>query len=374
MMTLALVRPLLDAMSEAACVVCETGALVYQNPSMRALVGALDAAAPTGTLLDLFDRDAQGPILAMIASARRGEPAAALDANPSKGEGVFSLAPSAAFPNEPYVLVFVRDVTIERALETELRSTTEFLERLIDSTVDAIVAADMSGRIILFNRGAERLFGYAAGDAIGRNVEGMYEAGVAKQVMRMLRSTSYGGVGRLEKMRREVRATTGELVPVSLTASIVYEGANEVATVGIMTDLRDRIHMEQRLIVAQHKLQASEKQALVAEIAAATAHELNQPLTSIMAYAELLLRQSASDARATRAARTILSESERMAAIVKKIGRITRYETVDYVGNTRMLDLARAAEEEGGAVTAAIDDDAPTSATMATESAGERNE
>src|SRR5690606_11644115 len=52
------------------------------------------------------------------------------------------------------VIFAFRDVTAERALEHELRSTKEFLERLIDSTVDAIIAADLHGQIILFNQGA----------------------------------------------------------------------------------------------------------------------------------------------------------------------------------------------------------------------------
>jgi signal transduction histidine kinase len=140
----------------------------------------------------------------------------------------------------------------------------------------------------------------------------------------MLRPTSYGGVGRPET-RREIRISGDR--PVSMTASVVYEGEREVATVGILTDLRDRIRMEQRLLDAQQKLQLSEKQALVAELAGAAAHELNQPLTSIMGYAQLIQRQSEKQAAHLRAVGVILSEAERMAGIVKKIGKITKYET-----------------------------------------------
>jgi signal transduction histidine kinase len=178
--------------------------------------------------------------------------------------------------------------------------------------------------------------------------------------MRMLRSTSYGGVGRLEQTRREVRIASGETVPVSMTASIVYEGEREVATVGILTDLRERIRIEQRLLDAQQKLQLSEKQALVAELAGAAAHELNQPLTSIMGYAQLIQRQSDKDAAHLRAVGVILSEAERMAGIVKKIGRITKYETTDYVGSARMLDLDRAAAESDPAMPIIHEETHPT--------------
>jgi len=159
--------------------------------------------------------------------------------------------------------------------------------------------------------------------------------------MRMLRSTSYGGVGRLEQTRREIRTRSGEVVPVTMTASVVYEGDQEVATVGILSDLRERIRIEQRLLQAQEKLQLTEKQALVAELAGAAAHELNQPLTSIIGYSQLIQRQSPADAPHLRAVGVILSEAERMAGIVKKIGRITKYETTEYVGSASIIDLDR---------------------------------
>jgi PAS domain S-box-containing protein len=255
-----------------------------------------------------------------------------------------SVSTSTVLAGTGAVIFSFRDVTAERKLENELRSTKEFLERLIDSTVDAIIAADLHGTIILFNQGAERLFGYRAEDIIGkRPVWDLYDRNAARQIMRMLRSNAYGGGGRLDATRREVRIHSGEMVPVNMTAAIIYEGGEEVATVGILTDLRERIRMEQRLAQAQRQLQLTEKQALVAELAGAAAHELNQPLTSILGYCELLKRQNSADAPHMRAVGVIANQSERMAAIVKKIGRLTKYETTDYVGTERILDLDRAA-------------------------------
>ena len=106
----------------------------------------------------------------------------------------------------------------------------------------------------------------------------------------------------------------------------------EIATVGIFSDLRERLHMEQRLASAQEKLEVSEKQAVAMELAGAAAHELNQPLTSVMGYAQVLLRKlDPADAHLA-AVKTILDEADRMAAIVRKLGGLTRYETKSYVG------------------------------------------
>jgi PAS domain S-box-containing protein len=237
------------------------------------------------------------------------------------------------------VLAF-RDVTEARALEGELRKTSDFLERLIDSAIDGIICADLRGNILIFNQGAARLYGYSPGEVVSKlPVWKLYPDGVARAIMTELRSSDHGGVGRMEPTRREIVTKDGELVPVSLAASIVYEDGREIATVGIVSDLRERIKIEQRLAQAQEKLLVTEKQALIAELAGTTAHELNQPLTSVMGYSELLKKKMSPDDVHYRAVDIILREAERMAEIVRKIGKITRYETKAYVGSTQILDL-----------------------------------
>ncbi len=336
-----------EAGADGVVVLDDAGRILFVNRAAERITGFARDGLVGGELSDLVAVEQAALITDTVARVLAGVNVEAFDlelATTSGAPAWVSVSTSTVLAGTGAVILAFRDVTAERALEHELRSTKEFLERLIDSTVDAIIAADLRGNIILFNQGAERLFGFRARDVIGKQpVWELYEDDGANQIMRMLRSTSYGGVGRLAQTRREVRIASGEIVPVSMTASLVYEGDREVATVGILTDLRDRIRMEQRLLDAQQKLQLSEKQALVAELAGAAAHELNQPLTSIMGYAQLIQRQSDREAAHLRAVGVILSEAERMAGIVKKIGKITKYETTDYVGSARMLDLDRAA-------------------------------
>jgi signal transduction histidine kinase len=136
---------------------------------------------------------------------------------------------------------------------------------------------------------------------------------------------------------------SGQLIPVALSASIIYESDQEVATVGILSDLRERLFIEERLLKTEERLAWSEKQALVVELAGTAAHELNQPLTSVMGYAQLLHRQLPTEySEIHEYAEVLVREAERMAEIVRKIGHITRYETKNYVGETRILDLDRA--------------------------------
>jgi len=234
-----------------------------------------------------------------------------------------------------------------RSVAAELRKTKEFLESLIEASVDAIVAADLRGMIILYNKGAERVYGHTREEVIGRmHVSKLYPDGVATEVMRRIRSPDWGGVGRIDDMRIHALDKQGNRIPISLSAAMIYEHGRPTATVGIFTDLREKLQAEERLAQVQRKLELSEKQALLAELAGTAAHELNQPLTSVMGYGELLIRRLAPGTPERNAAQVIMQEAERMANLVRKIGKITRYETKSYVGDQRILDLDRAVDDE----------------------------
>lgn len=334
-----------EAAADGVAIVNDQLSVLFVNQAAERIIGRARGALVGRSMSEWVVPDAVGVVAAMVERIVTGGSVDAFDLDLIAGAGqrrIVSISSSTVLSATGAAILTFRDVTAQRAMESELRATKDFLERLIDSAVDAIVAADLRGNVMLFNQGAERLFGYRADEVIGRlPVWSLYDDGVPRQIMRMLRSTAHGGVGHLEPTRREVKSKSGELVPVTMTASIIYEGGHEVATVGIFSDLRDRIHIEQRLLLAQEKLQVSEKQALVAELAGATAHELNQPLTSILGYAELIQRQSPPDAEHLRAVAVIREQAERMADIVKKIGRITRYETMPYVGGASIIDLER---------------------------------
>jgi PAS domain S-box-containing protein len=248
---------------------------------------------------------------------------------------------------EGAVLCSFRDVTAERQVEGELLKTKNFLQRVIDSSVDGIISADMKGRILLSNHAAERIYGKTAEEMLTLTAKDLYPEGEAHDIMKRLRSAG----GRIEGLKTDIVDNTGERVPVLLSASLIHDGATVIGSVGVFTDLREKMRMEKQLEHAQHQLLQQERQAIVAELAGAAAHELNQPLTSVMAYAELLMRkldapkEGEGEAPVWSAAKVIFTQAERMAEIVRKIGKITRYETKSYVGRARILDLDRATGE-----------------------------
>ncbi|MCU0681396.1 MAG: PAS domain S-box protein [Polyangiaceae bacterium] len=332
-----------ESAADGIVVVGRDGSVAFSNPRAREILGFGTEEMSTLRLAGVLDEPELAVAKRVRSALERGQHAISLDVRARRADGrpVTLGANVSLLHEDDAVLVSFRDVTVERRTADELRQTKGFLERVIDSSVNAIVSADLRGQVLLFNRAAERCFGYTAEEAASAvNARAFYPKGIARRIMRLMCERG----GRLENFRTEVTAKGGESVPVSMSASLIYEAGRAVGSVGIFTDLRDRIRMESRLVAAQEELKARERQALIAELAGATAHELNQPLTSVMAYAEMLKRRLAREAPAYAAAEVIFNEAERMAEIVRKIGKITRYETKSYVGQTTILDLDKASE------------------------------
>ena len=241
-------------------------------------------------------------------------------------------------------IISFRDVTESRQLEAELRQTKEFLERLIDATPEGVVAADLRGSVLLWNKGAERVLGFTAAEVVGHlSVKDFYPPGQAAAVMARLRAARASGE-ELVPLPGELVAKSGEVVPISLSVALVTEGARETATVGIFRDLREQLRVEEELSRTRERLAVAEKAALVSELAGAAAHELNQPLTSVMGFSELLFRRTHENERGREELAAILREAERMAMIVRKIGKIVRYETAPYLGTRRIVDLDKSSD------------------------------
>ena len=343
-----------ESSADGIVVIDSEGRLLFSNPKAREITGYTETDFRGRRLGELFDE-------ADIAKARelrdgfvQGHFPRGVDIrirNKAGQQATLSINFNSVLREEGVVLCSFRDVTHERTVEADLVKTRDFLRRIIDTSGDAIISADMKGRVLVFNNAAERIYGRPTVDVIGSDVRDLYPAGGARSIMRMIRERG----GRIEGVRTEVLDSDKNRVPVALSAAFLYEQGTLVGSVGIFTDLREKVRMEQRLAQAQEQLLAQERQAIVAELAGAAAHELNQPLTSVMAYAELIKRRLDAESPVFAAVDVIFNEAERMAEIVRKIGKITRYETKAYVGQAKILDLDKASDEgEDGGIAAAL--------------------
>jgi len=218
------------------------------------------------------------------------------------------------------------DITQRKKIERELREANEFLTRLIESSVDGIIATDMKGDILVFNSGAERLLGYKSEEVIGKmNIREVYPPGIAKVVMEKMRSPEYGGVGKLSSFQIVHRNKRGELIDGNLSAAIIYdETGKETASVGIFADLRERLRIERELQETQQRLSEAEKLGALGRLTSQVAHELNNPIYGIMNSLELLKGEVSPQSPKRRFLDMSLEETKRITELLRNMLSFSR--------------------------------------------------
>ncbi len=155
------------------------------------------------------------------------------------------------------------------------------LAAIVASSDDAIVSKDLDGTILTWNRGAERIFGYTAEEAIGKSIRIIIPADRQKEEDEVLARIRQGlSVDHFETVRQR---KDGGLVDISVTVSPVRDAAGTI--VGASKIARD--------VTEQRRLRtvAEDANRLKDEFLAVLSHELRTPLNTVLGYARMLRQE-----------------------------------------------------------------------------------
>jgi len=299
--------------------------IVYSNTVFPALTGYEHSDVLHHSFYDFVEPSQVGSLKKILENTQDKQGKFCQETTFLRRDGSHIVADTCFSPDydqmHPMFYVYVRDLTEWKKIEGELKKANSFFMNLIESSVDGIIAADIKGNIIIFNHSAEQLTGHRADEVIGGklHITQIYPEGVAKEIMRKLRSEDYGGVGKLTPIRITVLSKDGEEIPIELSAALVYEEGREIASVGIFTDLRQRLKIERQLQETHLQLVQSEKMASVGKLAAGVAHEINNPLGGILIYASLMLEDMPEDDPRRPDIQRIVQETTRCKEIVKSL-------------------------------------------------------
>ena len=224
------------------------------------------------------------------------------------------------------IVVVDFDISVLSWLEERMNQSSTFLHNLLLSSVDGVVAADRSGKLIIFNTAVSEILGYNVKEAFDNlHVSDIYaEDNTARDVMQRLRSENFGGKGKLKSHYIDLKGKDSQPVPVRLNASIVYKDDQEVATIGYFRDLRETLKMERELEKTQLQLLQTEKMASLGKLAAGVAHQLNNPLGGIILFSKLIMEENELSDNVKEDLNRVLRDAERCRDTVKELLEFSR--------------------------------------------------
>ncbi|HEY7521092.1 MAG TPA: ATP-binding protein [Methylomirabilota bacterium] len=186
------------------------------------------------------------------------------------------------------------------------------LAAIVNSSDDAIISKTLDGIITSWNPAAERMFGWSAGEAIGRPITLIVPADRLDEEATVLERLRRGqSIEHYETLRLR---KDGVQIPISLTVSPIRDlGGTIIGASKISRDISDRHRVEQELARSLAQEQAARADAERAsrvkdEFLATLSHELRTPLTSIMGWVRML-RQKHLDGTATERALEIVDRN-----------------------------------------------------------------
>ena len=241
-----------------------------------------------------------------------------------------------------FVLSAIRDITDRKRIAEELRRANEELYRrtaeqlgdyrsklasIIDSSEDAILSKDLSGAITSWNRGAERIYGYAPEEVIGKSISMLTPDDRPDEISEILGKIAGGGsIEHYESVRM---TKDGRRLDMSISVSPLRNAIGEI--VGASAIARD-ITGQKR---AEGQLRQAQKMEAIGRLAGGVAHDFNNILGIINACTEFLRDRIDATAETSVYVENIRKAIERGTALTKQMLAFSRTSAVQ----PRILDL-----------------------------------
>jgi len=253
--------------------------------------------------------------------------------------------------NGTFVLSAIRDISDRKKIAEELRRANEELYRrtteqlgeyrsrlalIIDSSDDAIIGKNLDGTIISWNKGAERIYGYAPEEVIGKHISLLAPGDRPDEIQEILQKIARG---ESTEHFESVRVTKdGRQLDVSISVSPLRDAKGEI--IGASAIARD-ITAQKR---AENQLHQSQKMEAIGRLAGGVAHDFNNILGIINACTEFLRDRLDPVAEPSRYVENITKTVERGSALTRQLLAFSRTPAIQPCVldlNERLKDISR---------------------------------
>jgi PAS domain S-box-containing protein len=244
------------------------------------------------------------------------------------------------------------NVTVDWSKGQSPELAASWLAAIVESADDAIITKTLEGVITSWNRGAERMFGYTASEAVGQSVTILIPDDHIDEEPAIIARLRAGE--RIEHYETVRLRKDGTSVQISLTVSPIRDANNKVIGASkIARDISQRKEAEKSLreqSEANERLytEAQESARLKEEFLATVSHELRTPLNAVLGWARILRAGRLKEAEVGKALETIERNARAQAQLIDDLLDVSRIITGKLRMDVRPID-------PNGFIEAAID-------------------
>ncbi len=178
-----------------------------------------------------------------------------------------------------------RDISESRMAEKKMAH----MAAIVTYSEDAVISKDPQGRILTWNNGAEKIYGYDSGEIIGRNISILVPHDLEGEEKEIISRIMAGEI--LDHFETRRKTKNGRIINISLTVSPIYNKKKEIIAIStIARDITEKKKIEKDFIEAKNRSEESDK--LKSAFLANMSHEIRTPLNAILGFSQLLTDES----------------------------------------------------------------------------------
>jgi len=325
---------LFETLQEGVYFSTPDGRLLDANPALVNMLGYVEKGELLAAEVEALNFDAGQPVLGRAVDDRGGVRTREIKLRRKDGSAAIFLDSSRAVWDTSGNIIRYQgtlvDITEKRKMERQLEQQDEFRSRLLESFPDLILVADLEERYTFVSSRARELLGYEPHEMLGKKISEIEDH---SPEMASLYHTVVSGKQAFASAEYAARHRDGSWRTIRAAGSQLVDAEGKIS--GVIFSVRD-ITVERKL---EQQIVQSERLAAMGAMIGGVAHELNNPLTSIMGVSELL--QDTETNETSRKQLAMLQQQARRAAEI--VQNLTYFSRPPAAGKSK-INLAEVVE------------------------------